>query len=148
MSWRAGQRITPGQLTVSGVQVTLSDTTPGVDWVNFGSQFAAFPNPGHAVTVDARVSSYSSRISTTAANAGIRLQVSLDGGATWSTGNALRARAGFAEGAVRLSSMISDHLVSGVPTGQIRVRAQVINFDQSTNTLFAQGRIIARMFPQ
>jgi hypothetical protein len=146
----AGDRLVAAHMGYLAQMVSLSDTSPTSQdtWTDFGSQEIVIPDPEVAVKVDARVSSYVRRTSTTGSNASIRVRISMDGGSTWTSGGALRARVGLTSGATVRCPMFADHFVSGVATGDIIVRAQVNNLNQSSGSDWFQGRLIVRMMRQ
>lgn len=96
------------------------------EWVNWGSPLA-LANPGRFVGILA-TGTASAVNDGTAAYVGMRLGISLDGGATWTYGSGPRDQAG-AGSATRRASVACQHLTLGATTGDVLVQAQV----QATN---------------
>ncbi|WP_436792668.1 hypothetical protein [Actinospongicola halichondriae] len=113
---------------------TLSDTTPSnASAVQWGTEEVTISNPGVDVTVQAWVSGY---IEDPGATAGgyVTINVSLDGGSTWTDSTPVFA---YVDTAIDLAVLASNFAHSGTPTGDIVVKASICDF--SAGIQYAAG---------
>lgn len=110
--------------------VALTNTTPAnTDETAWGTEEVTIPNPGREVTVQALLSGQASNFDRTNTNARIKVQVSLDGGATWldnEYGNETwHAQTNVNAGAaLDRWNLLATALHKATPTGDIKVRAR------------------------
>lgn len=101
------------------------------------------PNPGVNVSVVA-LGNGSVVDDGTGQPSGMRLQISLDGGGTWTTGQGPRDQSG-SGAATRRGGLSAIHLATGVPTGDIWVQA--LRESGGTTAQFWYGTVLALVLP-
>lgn len=132
---------------------TLTDDTAAAleTWEQWGTEEATAADPGRAVAVLAWGSGWFALNASTvgAVRGSMRVQISLDGGTTWTEGSrgadhGDRVNADVSSG----GSLACYHLASGTPTGQVQVRAQLHQFNQSAGDItFRDGSVMGLMIP-
>lgn len=145
MSAKAGTTLTTAHLSHTTQQTLLSDDTASATstWEQWGTEDVTIPNPGIAVEVSAVLSGGYREATNTDAAATCRLQISLDGGTTWSDGENAFVRVGTDVGVT--THALNGMAVSGTPTGDIVIRAQL--WVNQTTTELKDGTITATMVP-
>lgn len=106
-----------------GTALTNDSAAVTATWEDWGTETLTIPDPGVPVSVSARVSGYLKN-STNADQGAVRVSVSLDGGSTFIAGNAPVAQPD-TTGATQELPIAADVVVSGTPTGDIVVKAQL-----------------------
>lgn len=140
----------PGVL-VSGPQTLTDETTSGTTEEQWGTEELVVSGAGLGTTVKvlAHLTGFAERADGTAVTgergAGIRIDVSLDGGSTWDTANAGRQTLEW-HGDENTNSRMAvgvQKLTSGTRTGDIQVRAMVTTFHAAGKPVFKDGCITA-----
>jgi hypothetical protein len=135
---------------VSANRTTLTnDTAAALDtYEQWGTETITFTNPGAPAVIDASLAGqFANNAGSATRRIGrARIQISTDGGSTWSDGtlNSVEAR-----GADQRSAYLGpQHLVSATPTGNVVVRVQLYQDTLGTagDVSFANGVLIARMY--
>ncbi|MBK1788800.1 hypothetical protein [Prauserella cavernicola] len=112
-----------------------------------------FPNPGRPVAVVAWGMGTGINDSGTGAYVAMRLSISLDGGATWTSGKQSRDQVGNTNGvgaSTRRGSMSPHHASFGTASGDVLVRAEHASSRASVggqNPAFFYGQVTALMIP-
>lgn len=145
MSILAGQQITAARLNWDSGGTTLSDQIPVAtglqDW---GTETVTFPNPGIPVNVTAQLTGrLLGSVNGTTGN--VQVEISFDGGATFTVGNNPQLNTTEAAATYRAGCAASHHR-EGTPTGDIVVKARCN--PSATTVSFRSGFIIALMVPQ
>lgn len=141
----AGQKITAARLNWGSDGSTLSDLIPAAtglqDW---GTETLTFPNPGIPVNVTAQLTG---RVlgSVNGTTGTPQIDISFDGGATFTAGNAPQLNTTEA-GATNRESLSVSHHREGTPTGDIVVKARAN--PSATTVSFRSGFLTALMVPQ
>lgn len=145
MAIKAGQRVTAAHLSWNSSAVSLTDDSPNAEdaWEQWGTETIVFPNPGIEVLVRAWVSGRLRNFSAGTATGSARVEISLDGGNTFTRGFAYSVDC---NADIPRVSMSTTGYASGVPTGDIVIRALMTS--TSTNTFFEAGGLMADVFPR
>lgn len=145
MAAKAGTTLTTAHLSHTTRETLLTDDTAATasTWEQWGTEEITFSDPGIAVEVSAVLIGGYSEASNADAAATCRVQISLDGGSTWTDGQRVFVRVGTSVGQTAHAGNTMS--VSGTPSGDIKVRAQL--FVNQTTTELRDGTITATMIP-
>lgn len=97
-------------------------------WEHYGGVSVTLDKPyawAQDVSVYAWVSCDARATAAALHTAWARVEISMDAGATWSIGQQRRTTCGVLAGAARENYLTAEHMVRGVPTGQIRARCYI-----------------------
>ncbi|MFF5988131.1 hypothetical protein [Prauserella flavalba] len=149
MPINAGEKITAANTAWDIGGVALTDLTAGVlvdTYQPWGGEQIQFPNPGVPVKVSGQLSGRVFNLTDADQNGMGRVLISLDGGATFTSGN--EPFVGTGSNAGGRGGFASSHFVrsSGAPTGDIVIKAEARG--SSVNNDYRDGFLIAYMLPQ
>lgn len=142
----AGQKITAARLNWDMDGTTLTDETApaGGGYEPWGTEELTFTNPGVAVHVAAILTGRMHNATVTDTFATTKIEISFDGGSTWTEGNAVPTQVGTTVG-IR-SAVAVQHYRAGTPTGNIVIRPRINVAVTSTDAL--NGHLMAILIPQ
>lgn len=127
--------------------LTLTDDT-GVSGLSadedWSTSVATVTNPGRAVTVVAFLTGTADAFTDTDSMVAlVRVTISFDGGSTWNDGIQEYTRIGNATGCARHAILKAQHLRTGTPTGDIKIKALIQQQGGSAGDIdFLNGSII------
>lgn len=151
--WPAGSKITGGKLENVSAITTLSDVTAsGTTDAQWGTEYVAFDNPGVECVVTATLTGRTLGRSPGGQQGDtvtVYLQMSMDGGSTWTSGASLSFNdCPIGDGTTTKSTTFRTPVsivqrAQAVPTGQIRVRA--MTKASFSGQRFSSGQILANL---
>ncbi|GAA5119137.1 hypothetical protein [Haloechinothrix salitolerans] len=145
MTVKAGTTLTAAHLshTTQGVQLTNDSAAATSTWEQWGTETITISDPGIAVEVSAGLTGRFRNVVDLNSGARSRVGISLDGGSSFTYGNAPWGEVGtdVPEFAIAAAS----HTVDGTPSGDIVIRAEFRVL--STDTDVRDGMIQATMIP-
>ncbi|PXY25143.1 hypothetical protein BAY59_24260 [Prauserella coralliicola] len=147
MPINAGEKITAANTSWDMGGVALTDLTSGVvanTYQAWGSESVQFPSPGVPVKVSAQLTGRVFNTTDADANGMGRVLISIDGGATFTSGN--EPFVGTGNNAGGRGGFASSHYVEGTPTGDIIVKAEARGSDADND--YMNGFLTALMLPQ
>lgn len=125
----------------------LTNETPSANntWEQWGTEEITFSDPGRQVDVLAWLAGYATNTTDSNNITRARIQISTDGGASWSSSRAVIANTGTSIG-VRNALSPFGRAGATTPTGDVKVRAQV-HTSSAANTTFSSGHLMALLIP-
>ena len=147
MVWKAGDKITAARLSLDSNSTLLTDTTTftvAAGYEQWGTEEITFDQPDVAVKVLAWLSGRLSNSVDADSEANVRVGISFDGGSTYTYGNTPQLNVGTG-GSQRTTTSVLHHR-SGIPTGDVVIRAEVDVFDADVDA--RSGIIMASLVPQ
>lgn len=144
----AGEKITAARLNWDSDLVTLSSDNAAMinTWEQWGSEVITFDNPEVPVKVSAIVLGRAFNNTDATSNPRVRVAISLDGGASYTSGQELTFNAGTGGGAGARIATGGMHQREGTPTGDIVIKAELRTDDLSVT--FDSAAIDAKLIPQ
>ena len=145
MAVAAGQIITAADLAWNSGSVALTNdtNTATISWQQWGTQTIQFDDPGVKVMVRAWLIGRLVNHTDTGSNGAGRVQISTDGGVTFTPGSAAAVDVGTSVGPRAITSSMG--YLSVVPTGDVIIKAELSVSDISISG--EDGSIMADIFP-
>lgn len=147
--WAAGQRVTAGRLSLYSASSTLSTGSPTATgtWQQWGGEEATVSDPGLNVMARAWVSGYAVEATGNDTRARVRVEISLDGGVNFDSGQQVSAQVGDAVNRDQLRSpTVAGFRRVGNTTGDVVARAMM--YSDSTSVEYWNGFLELEVVPE